>query len=144
MDVVIIEQNGNIFDKKYDKDLIHRFATNPLYITEIVVFIPKEECYIYRVSQPPEKFEKNIHATNMVSNETNPLYGETMIIKVSTNNEIQNIDFDYLIANLINNVKIDIPEPKNNEKTIEVYHNEGADHEYYDKLEYHFGIYDPY
>jgi hypothetical protein len=139
MNVIIIDQNGNIEDKKYNKEVISQLSTNPLYITEIITYVPLEDCFIYRISHTPDKSEKNVYATNLLSNENIPLYGEILIIKISKNNEIQNIDVDCLMSFIINEMKID--EEKKKERIhddVESYYN------YYDEMEEHSEGYDSY
>ena len=141
MDVVIIGQNGSIDDKKYDKDVINRFANNPSYVTENIAFVADDDCFIYRISQSSEQSDKNIHATNLLSNENNPIYGETMIVKISKGNEIQDINVDYLMAYLINNVNIK-EEKKDTYRSSNMHTYDNYYDNYYDEIEEHFGGYD--
>jgi hypothetical protein len=154
MEVVVIGQNGNINDKKYDKDAINRFTKNPRFVTKSIAFIAEDDCYIYRISHSPENSEKNIHATNLVSNENFPIYGETMIIKISKDAEIQHINFDYLMAHLIDGMNITGKKEAENKTphgsnihAYTDYYDHYYDHYYdyyYDDIEEHFGGYDPY
>jgi hypothetical protein len=143
MEVIIISQNGIIEDKKYDKDVINQLANDTSYSTEKVSFVHKDDCYIYRISQSPEKYEKNDYATNLVSNENNPIYGETIIIKISKYNEIQNINLDYLMTFLFNN---ELKITENNETHRSYNQNTYTEeyHNYCTAMYDHFGGYESY